>query len=272
MAIMAPKNFRGSALDPVFIKRARIQTSFNVEDADLTSLKFKKEMQFLYDFQFFPGWFEKNTLLTGNNVNINAFNRLATKLKTANPSGYKNLVQFTGQYLGPGEVLLYVLHDNLKLAGGATGGDARIDFAKNNAVVGQNVYEIKGALIRKISNEYQGFSLGGTVPMEKIIGRVLSLKEELGISQSTAKSDVTFNEIEEMTRQRPDEMRNLQKEFGELARKYYFSKYKIMFMRAQKSDNNKPDYGHILDIKDVQANEVRMQTYTRKNMKVLVKV
>ena len=65
MAIMAPKNFRGSALDPVFIKRARIQTSFNVEDADLTSLKFKKEMQFLYDFQFFPGWFEKNTLLTG---------------------------------------------------------------------------------------------------------------------------------------------------------------------------------------------------------------
>ena len=96
--------------------------------------------------------------------------------------------------------------------------------------MGQNVYEIKGALIRKISNEYQGFSLGGTVPMEKIIGRVLSLKEELGISQSTAKSDVTFNEIEEMTRQRPDEMRNLQKEFGELARKYYFSKYKIMFI------------------------------------------
>ena len=45
-----------------------------------------------------------------------------------------------------------------------------------------------------------------------------------------------------------------------------------MFMRAQKSDVNKPDYGHILDIKDVQANEVRMQTYTRKNMKVLVKV
>tara|TARA_A100001388_G_scaffold160324_1_gene119555 strand:+ start:543 stop:1415 length:873 start_codon:yes stop_codon:yes gene_type:complete len=265
--------FRGTKLNESFLKRASIQTSFNVEDADLTNLQYKKEMQYLYSLQFFGNeFFVKNKPLTGNSVNVRAFNQLATKLKNANPSGYKNLVQFTGQYLGPGEVLLYVLHDKLYLAGGTTGGDASIDFSKNNAVVGQNVYEVKGVKIRKMSNEYEGFSLGGTVPMEKIIGRVLSLKEELGISQSTAKSDVTFKEIEEMHKQRPAEMQNLEKEFGELCRKHYFSKYKIMFMRAQKSDVNKPDYGHILDIKDVQANEVRMQTYTRKNMKVLVKV
>ena len=89
---------------------------------------------------------------------------------------------------------------------------------------------------------------------------------------SSANQTVTRKEIEALTKQRPEEMRNIQKEFGELTRKYYFSKYKIMFMRSQKSDVNKPDYGHILDIKDVQANEVRIDTYTRNSLKVFIKV
>ena len=268
--------FRGSKLDPTFIARAKIQVSFNVEDADLTTLRYKKELQYLYEQKFFSGFFDKNKPLTGNRVDVAAFNRLATKLKNSNGTksqeGYKNLVQFTGQFLGPGEVLLYVLHDNLKLAGGSTGGDARIDFQKNNAVVGQNIYEIKGAKIRQMSQEYDGFSLGSTVPMDGISARLLNLKEELGISMSSANQTVTRKEIEALTKQRPEEMRNIQKEFGELTRKYYFSKYKIMFMRSQKSDVNKPDYGHILDIKDVQANEVRIDTYTRNSLKVFIKV
>ena len=56
---MAPI-FRGSKLDPSFIARAKIQVSFNVEDADLTTLRYKKELQYLYEQKFFSGFFDKN--------------------------------------------------------------------------------------------------------------------------------------------------------------------------------------------------------------------
>ena len=102
-------------LNKDFINKAQRITSFNVKDKDFTDLTYKEEMQFLYSSHFFKNFDFNKALNTGalGVTQIKQINSLCVLLKRDNPTGYKDLVAFTGQALGPGEVLLYLLHDKL---------------------------------------------------------------------------------------------------------------------------------------------------------------
>ena len=110
----------------------------------LNSLKYKFEIQELY--------MRKYIKLNGKNIferalkqnqfglsEAKAYNNLVREIKSVLPiDQYKEIVQNKFESFGPGEVLIYLLHDKVHLAGGTEDGDVRIGTKK---------YEVKLSLI-----------------------------------------------------------------------------------------------------------------------------
>ena len=67
-----------SDLDSEFLKKAMKLTNFNLSPTDFQSLKYKKEIQFLFRTHFFPD-FDLDDCL--DQVDINKLNNIVAKLK-----------------------------------------------------------------------------------------------------------------------------------------------------------------------------------------------
>jgi hypothetical protein len=247
-------------LNKSFLNHAQKVSSFNLKDKDFEDLEYKHEIQFLYGQHFFPK-FDWHKALTTNSItktDIRKINALVNALRIENPQGYKNLVGFKGQALGPGEVLLYLLHDKIVLAGGTQGGDCRI---------GSNIYEVKGAEVLASTGEYFGFTLGGTLPLTGLANKILALKEQTGANFSK-KGEVGRKDIAHMYNVAPDLMKDIDKEYGQIAYDNYFKKYNMLFLDNRK---NKSTYGQILSVKKVKPEDVRIDAFTAQNFKLFVK-
>ena len=247
-------------LDKAFLNHAQKVTRFNLKDTDFETIKYKEEIQFLYGQHFFPkfDWYQTLNTTSITSKEVHKINGLASKMYSENLSGYKSLVGFRGQALGPGEVLLYLLHDKIVLAGGTQSGDCRI---------GSNVYEVKAANVMASTGEYYGFTLGGTLPLTGLANKILSLKEATG-SNFSRKGEVGRGDISYMYKQAPEEMKAIDEEYANLAYNNYFKKYNMIFIDNR---TNRNTFGHILSVKNVKPKDVRIESFTAQNFKLFVK-
>jgi len=119
--------------------------------------------------------FENN--INSANIDKKQINTIADRLKSFNPTVYRNIVEFKAQKLGPGEVLIYLIHDKVHLAGGTESGDVRI---------GSSMYEVKAAKLHRpgesgnthSSNIATNFTFGSGIERktDPIVKKIVELK------------------------------------------------------------------------------------------------
>lgn len=241
-----------------FLHRAQRISSFNVKDKDFESLDLKAELQFLYASHIFPA-FDWTKTLKGNTINVADLNRLIDKLRSESLTGFNELFKFTGTSFGPGEVLIYILHDNVRLAGGGEGGDIRI---------GNKKIELKACQKKVSTNQYWGFYLGGTFDISDIVSRLLALKKEVGTNRSKA-GEVGRGDIDNMYKAAPDIMKKIDEDFAQISYDHYFSKYEMMFMANQNGAGSKA--GDIFGVKQVKPKDVTIDALTSQKIKPFIK-
>lgn len=165
-----------SALDSKFLQRAQKVTSFNLSPNDFTSLKYKAEIQFLFKTHFFPK-FDLDSTIKGK-PSEKALNSLINKLRNEDKKYFNALHNYNLKGVGPGEATLYFLLDDAQLGGG-TASAADIN-------IGSQAYEVKAGDIGG-DGFFKNFKLGGTVPMDKMVGAGIRLRDSNARIQSLGK-------------------------------------------------------------------------------------
>lgn len=163
----ASKNIQD--LDIAFIKRAEVVTSFNVTSKDFESLKNKSEIQYLFKKHFFPDF---NLDMTLKTFNDNQFNSLVNDLKSQNKQKFNQLLKYQPKGVGPGEVLMYFLVDDVQLGGGSSAG--------LDVVSGGKGYEVKAVNLTK-EGYFADFKIGGTVNISAEMKAASDIKKQLGL-------------------------------------------------------------------------------------------
>ena len=153
-------------LDNDFLARALARTSFNLSPNDFTSLKHKAEIQHLFSIHFFPK-FDMNKTLRGKPT-ASTLNKAIVSLRKENKSNFLALHNYNLKGVGPGEATLYFLLDDAALGGG-TASAADIN-------IGGQAYEVKAGDLGG-DGFFKNFKLGGTVPMDKMVGAALRLRD-----------------------------------------------------------------------------------------------
>ena len=245
-------------LNHPFLHRAQKISSFNVTDKDFESLALKAELQFLYASHIFPE-FDWDKTLKSNTLNVAELNKLISKLRTANRTGFDELFKFKASSFGPGEVLIYILHDKVHLAGGNESGDIRINGKK---------IELKACEKKMGTNQYFGFYLGGAFDTSDIVSRLLALKKQVGTTSSAA-HEVGVKDIENMYKAEPEIMRKIDEDFAQISYKNYFSKYPMMFIANKKSSTTM--MGDIYGMKNVKPEDVSIYQMTSQKIKPFIK-
>ena len=106
-------------MDKTFIKRATSLSSFNLVTGDFESLKYKKEIQHLFNFYYFPNFDMKNAV---DNIDMGALNRAIDLLKREDQTMFEKLHMYNLKGVGPGEATLYFLCNTAHLGGGSSAG------------------------------------------------------------------------------------------------------------------------------------------------------
>ena len=252
------EKFNLKELNHDFLHRAQKISSFNVADKDFESLNFKNELQFLYASHIFMD-FDWTKTLKGNTINVRELNRLIKKLRQEDRIKFNELLKFTGQSFGPGEVLIYLLHDKVHLAGGKESGDIR---------VGNQQIELKACEKKVSTQQYFGFYLGGTFDVSDIVSRLLALKKKVGTNGAKA-GEVGRIDIANMHKAEPDAMKKIEEDFADISYKHYFSHHPIMFMASKNGAG--AEAGDIFDLKQVKPKDVTIDALTSQKIKPFIK-
>ena len=108
-----------SDLDSEFLKKAMKLTNFNLSTKDFESLKYKKEIQFLFRTHFFPE-FDLDDCL--DQVDATKINNVVNKLKGMDAKMFTKMHKYNLKGVGPGEATLYFLLNKAHLGGGTSAG------------------------------------------------------------------------------------------------------------------------------------------------------
>ena len=154
-------------LDLAFIKRAEVVTSFNISAKDYESTNNKAEIQYLFKKHFFPNFDLSSTLAS---FNEGQFNMLVDQLKSMDKSKFQSLLKYQPKGVGPGEVLMYFLVDDLHLGGGSSAG---LDVTS-----GGTGYEVKAANLSR-TGYFNGFKIGGTINISDELSAAAIIKNKL---------------------------------------------------------------------------------------------
>lgn len=173
-------------LDLEFIKKAEVVTSFNINAKDYESTRNKAEIQYLFKKHFFPK-FDLNSTL--KSFNEGQFNKLVDQLKSMDKSKFQSLLKYQPKGVGPGEVLMYFLIDDLYLGGG---GSAGLDVTTGGAG-----YEVKAVNLSK-AGYFSDFKIGGTVNISNEIAEASRIKKELAaeLKLSGRETEINKSQIE----------------------------------------------------------------------------
>ena len=240
--------FNVDELDSEFITRAENNPGLNLTGSDFTSLRFKKEIQYLIKKHFFPGFDLSNTL-ESSTISKGDINTLVKILKSQSAQNFKRFFNFRPQGIGPGEALLYFIYDEVVLGGGSKSGDVTID---------KKEYEVKSVLQRQ-SGELYDFRLGSTVPLADVIEKLHSI--------SKSDKDVNASQIAELKKSMPKEMKKIEDQFAKLAYDFYFSKHDIIFF-----NNAGKNQGDVIAVKSVKAADIRINRVTAGTIKPIIKI
>lgn len=239
-------------IDMEFINRAMKVTSFNLKPDDFISLKFKKEIQYLFNTHFFPSFDISKTI---KGVDVNKINRLVDELKSISKANLANLHTYNLKGVGPGEATLFFLIDDAHLGGGASAG---VDL-----VAGGKKYEIKA--VDATATEVFNFKTGGTFDISSLIARAMELKKRVngggeGVNQTV---------IKKIKDQLPDDWKQLESDYQDVAYKNYFKDHEIIFINNMKS---KADFGKIITVKKVKKDDIIFERVTSGTIKPRVKI
>ena len=239
-----------SDLDMEFIRKAMRVTSFNLSAKDFESLKYKKEIQHLFNMNFFPK-FDMSTLL--NQVNKNKMNKVISDLRKENATNFANLYQYNLKGLGPGEVMLYFILNNAYLGGGSSAG---LDL-----VVGSKGYEVK-AVDYSPQGYVNNFKVGGTFSLADIIRGVQELKKNTGLGTG---AEVNSGELKKIQEKFPNELKNFYDIYADVTYRNYFKNHEIIFL----SNNKGRTYqlGDVIDVIKVKKEQIQFERITSGTIK-----
>ena len=242
-----------------------------LRDNDFTNLTYKFEIQDMFATQYGSSAYGKpfrNILLKAltndsfGTTDVGKMNRLIGELKTVNKVAFETIVQSKFESLGPGEVLLFLLHDKVYLAGGSEGGDVRI---------GSKKYEVKGCTFRQKTNQLDGFFLGSTVGDKAVLQKISKLAVDKKITTST--TSITRTQVDELRKNHAEEYLPLEKEYADITVRDYFSKYGFIFIGTRGISGGK--YGKIVQFfpkNEIKADMISLDGYSRNAAKPFIKV
>lgn len=156
-----------NSMDLSFIKRAEVITAFNITGNDFQSEKYKAEIQYLFKKHFFPEFDLTKTAKTLDEAKVNS---LVRELRQKYKQSFLRLLKYTPKGVGPGEVMMYFLVDDLTLGGGASAG---LDLGS-----GGKGYEMKACNLTQ-DGFFQDFKIGGTVDITKPLAAAVAIKREM---------------------------------------------------------------------------------------------
>lgn len=240
-------------MDKKFIRRATQITSFNFTTSDFQSLKYKQEIQHLFNFHFFPNFDLKKTL---SSVNKDKFNSLVSELKQESPELFGKLHAYNLKGVGPGEATLFFLVDNVYLGGGSSAG---VDIFS-----GTKKYEVKAVKVSsdKVASD---FKLGGTVKLNDIIQDLEDLCKKLKIPGASP-AGISGSVIDSLRAKAPDEFAKIEKKYKDRAEDY-FGGHEVIFI-----NNGSAKLGMIESIKMVSGKDVTIERVTSGTIKPRVKL
>lgn len=240
-------------MDKKFIRRATQITSFNFTASDFQSLKYKKEIQYLFNFHFFPNFDLSRTLSAVNKDKLNA---LIADLKQESPELFPKLHAYNLKGIGPGEATLFFLVDNVHLGGGSSAG---VDV-----IAGSKKYEVKAV---KVSSDRvaSDFKLGGTVKLNDIIQDIEELCKKLKIPGASP-AGISGAIIDTLRAKAPVEFAKIESKYKERAEDY-FGGHEVIFI-----NNGSSKLGHIEAIKMVSGKDVTIERVTSGTIKPRVKL
>jgi hypothetical protein len=249
-------------LDIEFMRRATRVTSFSLTPSDFTSIKYKREIQSLYQQYIFKSFNPDNTLTA---LNQKDYNTLVRKLKSDDRMQYEKLHNLPLKGVGPGETVLFLLTKwpNGTVGGGASAG---VDFT-----LGSKKYEVKGVKWKsKSSKDYvSDFRLGGNITgMTQLESEIQRAFYKKGYTNTPGAAEIKGSLFQQFEREHPAEYAAFEKRYQNLA-KNYFADHDVIFIQTEQ---NQPDFGEILAIKRVKAEDIRMERYTSRSIKPLVNV
>ena len=239
-------------LDMDFLRRAEKVTSFNLTAKDFESLKHKREIQYLFNKNWFPDFNLKDTV---KGVDATRLNQRIRQLRTNDPKNFEKMHKYPLKGIGPGEATLYFLIDDGHLGGGSSAG---VDL-----VVGSKKYEVKAVNITS-NNEATNFKLGATFSTSSIITGIQRLKKEAGLG---AGSEVNKTELEKIRQKFPTELAKFEQDYVNLAYNNYFKSHEIIFIR-----NTGRNIGDIEAVKKVGKKDIRLERVTSGVIKPVVKL
>lgn len=239
-------------MDLDFVRRAERVTSFNLNANDFTSLKYKKEIQHLFQKHFFPS-FDLNKTIRG--INMSTLNRLIDSLRTQDREMLGKLHSYPLRGVGPGEATIFFLVNDAHLGGGSSAGLDIVTTTKG--------YEVKAVSVGR-DGYASNFKLGGTFQISDLIDRIQKLKVAAGLG---AGSEVNAGNIKDIKKKFPAEWANIEEEFKERTYQNYFRHHEIIFMY-----NTGPKTGNIAAVKQVQKSDIILERVTSGTIKPKVKL
>ncbi len=261
-------------LDMNFLNRAQRVTSFNLKTGDFESLKYKAEIQHLFNRSFFPD-FDLNDTMKGQ-PNIRKLNAAIGKLKKESFINYNRLHFYNLKGVGPGEATLYFLLDDAHLGGG---GSAGVDLV----CAGQK-YEVKACLVSRDGRSLSGFKLGGTAPVGSLVTELVKYKKELGFAtKGKGENEVNTTQMAAIKKAYPREYAKIEANYGRIAGKY-FGNIPVIFINNNSGDKVDPEdkaektrqltgaAGGVVAIKKVTARDIKMQVATQGTLKPMVSI
>ncbi len=250
-------------LDVDFLNRAQKVTSFNLQTADLESLKYKSEIQHLFHRHFFPK-FDLGKTISGD-IKMNSANKIIKQLKSIDKAAFNKLHFYNLKGVGPGEATLFFICDKAVLGGGASAG---VDV-----IIAGNKYEVKAAQYSKATNTVYGFKLGGTVPLGDMVTKATALKNKLGmVTKGKGQNEVNKSQIEAIRKKFPREWKAIEAQYGRVAYKY-FGTTPVIFMNNNGSGGRlTSDGGEIIAIKKIKQSDIQIDVITQGTIKPRVKI
>lgn len=239
-----------SDLDMEFIRRAMKVTSFNLAAKDFESLKHKREIQHLFNLNFFPNFNMDNML---DRVDKTKMNNVINRLRKESPSNFQSLYKYNIKGVGPGEVMLYFILNNGHLGGGSSAG---LDL-----VVGSKGYEVK-AVDYSPQGYVNNFKVGGTFSMANIMRGVQDLKKESGLGSG---SEVNSGELKEIEKKFPKELKHFYDMYANLTYKEYFKNHEIIFLSNKKGGGYQ--LGEVISVTKVKKEMIRFERITSGTIK-----
>jgi hypothetical protein len=207
-------------LDMKFIADAEHCSSFNIRAKEFESLDNKEEIRHIITVN----WFGGEAIPRYEKFNRENFEKGIKYLRGKNSKSFEKLFYYKPLGMGPGEVLGYVLFDDVTCGGQ---GSKAVDL-----ISGTDMYEMKGCVITQKSDFYgsgpfiSNFKMGGTKRVDELVTRIYKFKEN--IRDQLPKKLQNYKEVGTsifawMKDIDPKEWKSIEKEFQKIAFDYFES-------------------------------------------------